>query len=99
MEMMEELIRPELLVLIPVLYFLGLGLHKMAAFEDRWIPLALGAAGIALALAYLVAAQPVSSVPEIAMLIFAGVTQGILCAGCSLFAEKLITRSKKDDPS
>lgn len=99
MEMMEELIRPELLVLIPVLYFLGLGLKKTAAFADRWIPLTLGAVGVILALAYLAAAQPVSNGPEIAMLIFAGVTQGILCAGCSLFAKNLITRSKKDDPS
>lgn len=99
MELIEELIRPELLVLIPVLIFLKLGLKKMAAFADRWIPLAVGAAGVVLALAYLAAAQPVSSGQEIAMLLFAGVTQGILCAGCSLFAEKLITRSKKDDPS
>ena len=99
MEEIKELIRPELLVLIPVLYFLELGLKKSEAFADRWIPLALGAAGIVLALAYLVAAQPVSTGQEIAMLLFAGVTQGILCAGCSLFAEKLITRSKKDDPS
>ena len=99
MEMMEELIRPELLVLIPVLCFLKLGLRKSAAFADRWIPLALGAAGVVLSLAYLAAAQPVTTGQELAMLIFAGVTQGILCAGCSLFAEKLITRSKKDDPS
>ena len=99
MEGIEELIRPELLVLIPVLYFLELGLKKLAAFEDRWIPLALGAVGIVLALVYLIATQPVSTGQEIAMLLFAGITQGILCAGCSLFAEKLITRSKKDDPS
>ena len=99
MELIEELIRPELLVLIPVLVFLKLGLKKSAAFADRWIPGAVGAAGVALALAYLFAAQPVSTGQEIVMLIFAGVTQGILCAGCSLFAEKLITRSKKDDPS
>ena len=99
MELIEELIRPELLVLIPVLVFLKLGLKKSAVFEDRWIPASVGAAGVVLALAYLFAAQPVSTGQEIAMLIFAGVTQGILCAGCSLFAEKLITRSKKDDAS
>lgn len=99
MEMVEELIRPELLVLIPVLVFLKLGLKKSAAFADRWIPLALGAAGVVLALVYLAATQPVSNGAEIAMLLFAGLTQGILCAGCSLFAEKLICRFKKDDPS
>lgn len=99
MEGIEELIRPELLVLIPVLYFLALGLKKAAAFDDRRIPMALGVAGIVLALVYLFATQPVSNGQEIAMLLFAGITQGILCAGCSLFAEKLVYRSKKDDPS
>ena len=99
MEAWEELIRPELLVLIPVLYFLGMGFKKSAIFAERWIPAVLGAAGVLLSLVYLAATLPVSTAAEIAMLAFAGITQGILCAGCSVFVDKLIHRTKKDDPS
>lgn len=45
METMKELIRPELLVLIPVLYFTGMGLKKSASVLDKHIPLLLGGAG------------------------------------------------------
>ena len=39
METMKELIRPELLVLIPVLYFTGMDLKKSASVLDKHIPL------------------------------------------------------------
>ena len=39
METMKELIRPELLVLIPVLYFTGMGLKKSVSVLDKHIPL------------------------------------------------------------
>lgn len=61
--------------------------------------MALGAAGVVLAVVYLFATHPVTTGQEMAMLNFTCVPQGILCAGCSLFAVYLITRSKKDDPS
>ena len=51
MEQITNYIQPELLVLIPALYFIGVGLKK-TAMPDRFIPLVLGAAGIGLSIAY-----------------------------------------------
>ncbi|HBS60936.1 MAG TPA: hypothetical protein DEA44_16940, partial [Firmicutes bacterium] len=48
----NEFIRPELLVLVPVLYLIGMGIKKSAA-KDKWIPVVLGIAGVVLASAYL----------------------------------------------
>lgn len=96
MEAIKDMIRPELLVLIPVLYFVGVGMKKSASVPDKYIPLLLGAAGIILALAYLLATMPVATGQEIAMLVFVGITQGVLCAGCSVYVNQLIKQSGKD---
>ena len=40
-------IHSELLVLVPVMYFIGVALKK-SKVKDRWIPLILGAISIAL---------------------------------------------------
>ena len=52
MDAILSYIKPELLVLVPVLYFLGAGLKKAEAFPDNRIPLVLGIAGILLAALY-----------------------------------------------
>ena len=97
MEAIKEMIRPEMLVLIPVLYFVGAGLKRSASIPDKHIPLLLGATGIILALVYLVATSPIQEGTDIAMLIFAGITQGILCAGCSVYVNQVAKQAGKDD--
>lgn len=96
MEAIKELIHPELLVLIPVLYFIGLALKK-STVPDKFIPLLLGLSGIVLAVIYMAATTPVRGAQDVFNLIFAGITQGILCAGCSVYANQLVKQSKKDD--
>ena len=38
MEQLQELIKPELLVLLPVLYIVGVGLKKANKILDNYIP-------------------------------------------------------------
>lgn len=97
METIKEMIRPELLVLIPVLYFIGVALKKSASISDKYIPLLLGTTGIVLALVYLAAASPIQHGSDIAMLIFAGITQGVLCAGCSVYVNQVIKQARKKE--
>lgn len=97
MEMIQNMIRPELLVLIPVLYFVGLGLKKSSAIADKHIPLILGGAGVALALIYVIATTPPDSGVEFLSSLFAGITQGILCAGCSVYVNQIVKQSKKEE--
>lgn len=99
MDAIKEMIRPELLVLIPVLYFIGIGLKKSATVPDKSIPLMLGGIGIILALVYLFSVTSVSGSQSIATLMFAGITQGVLCAGCSVYFNQVAKQAGKDDVS
>lgn len=97
MEAIQEMIRPELLVLIPVLYFIGMAVKKSAAILDKFIPAILGIVGIFLATVYVISTTATINGAEIAQAVFAGVTQGILCAGCSVYVNQLVKQSGKDE--
>ncbi len=90
-------IKPELLVLIPVLYFIGTGLKRSEAVLDKHIPLLLGGAGVALALVWVLASSDMSGMQDALQAVFAAVTQGILCAGCSVYANQLGKQHGKED--
>ena len=47
-----DYIRPELLLIIPVLWVLGKILKEASFLRDKWIPLILGGAGILLAVCW-----------------------------------------------
>lgn len=89
-----EYIDSELFITVPVLYVLGMMIKK-SSINDRFIPVILGAVGILLALSYKLAAFLPSTAPEIASLIFASITQGILCASCSVYANNLLKQFRK----
>lgn len=90
----KELIRPELLVLIPVLYFIGMGIKKSETISDKYIPLLLGGTGIFLSTLYVFAT---ATYGEILQTLFVGITQGILCAGCSVYINQLLKQNGKDE--
>lgn len=94
-EFVKEFIRPELLVLVPVLYFVGVGLKKAQAFADKYIPLALGAAGIALSVLYVLATVQLGGWQNVLLAAFTAVTQGLLAAGCSVYINQIVKQAKK----
>ena len=95
LEMLKEFIRPELLVLIPVLYFVGMGLKSAQAFADKHIPIALGAVGIALAALWVVATSTIASPQDGALAVFTAIVQGVLVAGASVYINQLIKQAQK----
>lgn len=95
LEMLKEFIRPELLVLIPVLYFVGMGLKSAQAFADKHIPIALGAVGIALAALWVVATSAITGPQDGALAVFTAIVQGVLVAGASVYIDQLIKQAKK----
>lgn len=92
----QEYIKPELLILIPVLYFIGVGIKK-SKVKDNLIPLLLGSAGIILSGIYLFAAEQVVGSQAVFTAIFTAITQGILCAAAAVYANQIIKQSGKDD--
>lgn len=92
----QEYIQPELLILVPVLYLIGIGLKK-SAMADKWIPLVLGGVSVALSALWVFATCNYSGAREIAEAAFTAVTQGILIAGASVYVNQLIRQSGKQE--
>lgn len=92
----QEYIKPELLVLVPVLYLIGVGLKK-SALSDKWIPLVLGIAGVILSAVYVLATGEMANVRDWLLGGFTAVTQGILLAGASVYVNQIVKQSKKEE--
>lgn len=92
----QHYIKPELLILIPVLYLIGAGLKK-SNFKDKFIPLILGVIGVFLAGVYLFATEPINGTQAIATALFTALTQGVLCAGASVYANQIVKQAQKEE--
>lgn len=92
----KEFINPELLILIPVLYVIGIGLKK-SKISDNLIPLVLGGISVFLSTTWVIATSNIYTLSDIALAIFVSVTQGILCAGASVYFNQLYVQSKKKE--
>lgn len=92
----QEFIKPELLILIPVLYLIGIAIKK-SKIRDNLIPLLLGACGVVLATIYVFAVDPVLSTQALLASIFTAITQGILCAGASVYINQIIKQAQKGE--
>ena len=95
-EILKEFVKPELLILIPVLYLIGAGL-KNSIFKDNLIPIALGITGIVLSMIYVFATSTIAVKQDILMAIFISLTQGILVAGCSVYFNQIYKQLKKGE--
>ncbi len=92
-----EYISGELYVLIPILYILGIAI-KNSRISDWKIPLILGAVGITLAGLWIFANNTVNGAQSVLNMIFASITQGMLCAAASVYTNNIYKQIKgKDD--
>lgn len=96
MQEIMNYIKPELLVLIPVLYFVGIGIKK-SAMSDKHIPLLLGCIGIVLSALWVFATSSVSGGKDVALAVFTAITQGVLAAGASVYVNQVAKQMKKED--
>ena len=92
----QDYIKTEFLILVPVLYFLGIGLKK-SKLPDKWIPIVLGVSAVILSAIWVIATADISGLQETASAIFTAVTQGILVAGASVYANQLYIQAKKEE--
>ena len=97
LEQIMEYVKPELVIVAAVLYFVGIGLKKTQAVKDKYIPIILGIAGIVLCAVWVLATETLSGVQDIAMAIFTAVVQGILVAGLSNYANQVVKQVKKEE--
>lgn len=87
-EIIKEFIKPELLILVPVLYIIGVGL-KSSACDNKFIPAILGTISIMLCALYVFATCDIEGAKQVAMAVFTAITQGILIAGASVYFNQM----------
>ncbi len=92
----QDYIKTELFILVPVLYFIGIGLKK-SKLPDKWIPIIIGVVAVVLSAVWVIATSEISCVKEAAYAFFTSVTQGILVAGASVYANQLYVQAKKEE--
>ena len=96
-EMLKEYIKPELLVVAIVLYFIGIGLKNTELIKDKYIPIILGSLGIIISAIYIIATSTISGYQEVLTVIFTSIVQGILVAGASVYINQIIKQSSKEE--
>lgn len=89
-------IKPELLILVPVLYLIGMIIKKTQYINDKFIPLVLCIVSIVLAILYVLATADLNTFRNVITAIFTSITQGILCAGCAVFVNQSYKQINKD---
>lgn len=97
MEQIINYVKPELLVLAVVLYFIGMWVKKTESISDKYIPIIIGIIGIAMASIYVIATVNLGTTQEIAMAIFTAIVQGILVAGLSTYVNQIFKQINKDE--
>lgn len=93
----EDFIKPELLILIPVLYFIGIGIKKCKKISNKWIPICLGGISIVLSLLWVVATTDIANAKEVLLAVFISITQGVLIAGASVYSNQIAKQITKGD--
>ena len=89
-------IKPELLILVPVLYIVGLGIKK-SNVQDKYIPLILGVVSIFLSTLWVISTSDIKNWQDAVYAVFISITQGILTAGASVYVNQLYVQSKKNE--
>ncbi len=90
-----DYIQPELLVLVPFLYILGMFAKEAACVPDNLIPALLGVAGVAVAVVWVLASTVPIGAAAVALAIVTALVQGILCAGVAVYCNQIIKQKQK----
>lgn len=96
-ELLKEYIKPELLVVVVVLYFVGAGLKNTELVKDKFIPMILGVVGVIISAIYIIATSSINGYQEVLTVIFTAIVQGILVAGAAVYVNQLIKQSEKEE--
>lgn len=90
-------VKPELIVVAVVLYFVGLAVKKAEFVKDKYIPLILGSIGIALSGLWVIATSDIVSYKDAVLAGFTATVQGVLVAGLSTYVNQLIKQANKEE--
>ena len=95
MQALQEYIKPELLVLVPLMFGLGAALKADKRFPSANIPYTLAVAGMALAALYGAATAQLDGWQSVALAVFTAIVQGGLCALASVGLHQMYKQAKE----
>lgn len=90
-------IKPELLAVAPVCYFIGSALKNTTLVRDKWIPFVLGALSVFFCVTYILATTDITGWQPALLAVFTALTQGVLLAGASTYVNQLVKQGKKEE--
>lgn len=90
MDNLQNYIKPELLVIVPVIYIIGLIIKNTEKIKDKYIPAILGIVSVLLSLLYILGTGGIS-----VMGVFTAITQGILVVGVAVYVNQLFKQLKE----
>ena len=96
-EVIKEYVKPELLIVAIVLFFIGKGIKNSKVIKDKYIPIILGIIGVVISAIYVLATSEIAGYQSILMMIFTAIVQGIILAGLAVYANENITQLKKEE--
>lgn len=91
-----DYIKPELLILVPVLNIIGILVSK-SKIKNKMIPLFLGAFSIAMSLIYVLSSVAITNALDFFNALFTAITQGVLIAGTSVYFDQIIKQKNKSE--
>lgn len=97
---MSELInyvKPELVVVAIVLYFVGFGIKNTTWISDHFIPIIIGIVGIILCGIWVFSTSDISGYQSVLLALFTSVVQGVLVAGLSNYVNQIIKQIQKGE--
>ena len=97
MDQIMNYIKPELVVVAIVLYFIGMWLKQAAFMKDKYIPLVLGIVSIFVCGIWVMATATFATGQDIALAVFTAIVQGILVAGLSTYVNQIFKQLNKDE--
>lgn len=97
MENSMNYVKPELLILVPVLFALGMALKKAKKPADKHIPLALGAVGILLAGLWVLATSHLGGAQGVMLAVFTALCQGVLAAAGAVYGHQIYKQMGKGE--
>lgn len=92
-----DYVKPELIVVAVVLYFIGIAIKQSQTIKDKYIPVIIGIVGIVLALIWVLATSSIETWQNVLLALFTAIVQGVLVAGLSTYVDQLIKQGRKSE--
>lgn len=97
MENMIDFVKPELTIVVVVLWILGYFLKNAKTVKDNLIPFALLAVGVGVAALWVFATSALGTPQDFALALFAAITQGVTVTGVAVLGNQLIKQAQKTE--